>query len=825
MIIVIISIVFVLAIVSAIVLPMIFKPKQIKDHCDSDKDCGKDQRCLLNPNRNAKACVAKNKKFCSMQSNQLTACNVATDSICKECARTGGQDLGWKCQSSLLKSDGAPRNSCKPSPGGVGNPCGPGPCPTGCEQGEVCIEGLGASPGSGRCSLPRTWHKSEIYCSSNKNSTYYDKECQTKCKNLPLGEYDAKDGKCIVFEETHVPSGTVQSTNKVCTADKECGNGEICVQGKCAQVKGWCQIPLRPSPDCNEFTGTYTLREVIDDKNQISYQWSCLCDTNLFDVGVEGAGNCTNFVGCLGATKGERKVYVPGSKRCSGNNECDKEEICYDGNCYVEWTSDSGVSPYPCSDGVCGYGVENPKGSICDCPEGTEFAASNLLTGGPGYKKDSKRWAMICKTDNACQVSGGTQPSVEKFSDEYEDNKEQQCICDWPLRTDLETNTCVPDSCYPGYSIDGGCFCPNTKVLKGKNGPIGGPKKLTSQPISRWDPSQELYPFLQVGGEGAVTTCAPLCSNDPCNGRGKCDPILDGNTYVSSCDCDCGSEGLFCQIAAEDNKIPTGELCNIEDGSPVCCDAPDGVTKASDPKNPCVVGRLSPFIRAGLSDENQRLDNNSEANHDGNKLGFCYKPCKPSPGPGPATSNCGEDEVCVKLPKNAWKKGEGGDVSNYYCTKKIKNFNSKDAPKEATQSCYANSFIPTNKDLAKNPGDSICALKNEADPPVISGPGGIQNTCSVYLGGNYSVFNPPYKPKTASSLCCFNNPKGINNTSNPLPSCSYYCEKQKTNNPQPDCNTSDMDYSDDAGDAGLNQVLGWAFWNVKCDPSDKSCPS
>ena len=71
MIIVIVSIVFVLAIVSAIVLPMIFKPKQIKDHCDSDKDCGKDQRCLLNPNRNAKACVAKNKKFCSMQSNQL----------------------------------------------------------------------------------------------------------------------------------------------------------------------------------------------------------------------------------------------------------------------------------------------------------------------------------------------------------------------------------------------------------------------------------------------------------------------------------------------------------------------------------------------------------------------------------------------------------------------------------------------------------------------------------------------------------------------------------------------------------------------------------
>jgi len=49
--------------------------------------------------------------------------------------------------------------------------------------------------------------------------------------------------------------------------------------------------------------------------------------------------------------------------------------------------------------------------------------------------------------------------------------------------------------------------------------------------------------------------------------------------------------------------------------------------------------------------------------------------------------------------------------------------------------------------------------------------------------------------------------------------------KQKTNNPQPDCNTSDMDYSDDAGDAGLNQVLGWAFWNVTCDPSDKSCPS
>ena len=38
-----------------------------------------------------------------MQSNQLTACNVATDSICKECASTGGQDLDWKCQSSLLK--------------------------------------------------------------------------------------------------------------------------------------------------------------------------------------------------------------------------------------------------------------------------------------------------------------------------------------------------------------------------------------------------------------------------------------------------------------------------------------------------------------------------------------------------------------------------------------------------------------------------------------------------------------------------------------------------------------------------------------------------
>ena len=185
-------------------------------------------------------------------------------------------------------------------------------------------------------------------------------------------------------------------------------------------------------------------------------------------------------------------------------------------------------------------------------------------------------------------------------------------------------------------------------MLKGEKGPIGGPKQNTTQPISRWDPSQDLYPFLQVGGRRRCY-----------NMRGhyvlmilvmvevKCDPMLDGNTYVSSCDCDCGSEGLFCQIAAEDNKIPTGELCNIEDGSPVCCDAPDGVTKASDPKNPCVVGRLSPFIRVGLSAENQLLDNNSEGNHDGNKLGFCYKPCKPSPGPGPATSNCGEDEKFV----------------------------------------------------------------------------------------------------------------------------------------------------------------------------------
>ena len=89
----------------------------------------------------------------------------------------------------------------------------------------------------------------------------------------------------------------------------------MCIRENAHKLRDGVKYRLEHHLTAMNFTGTYTLREVIDDKNQISYQCSCLCDTNLFDVGVEGAGNCTNFVGCLGAiNQGEGKVYVPGSK-------------------------------------------------------------------------------------------------------------------------------------------------------------------------------------------------------------------------------------------------------------------------------------------------------------------------------------------------------------------------------------------------------------------------------------------------------------------------------------------------------------------------------
>ena len=83
----------------------------------------------------------------------------------------------------------------------------------------------------------------------------------------------------------------------------------------------------------------------------------------------------------------------------------------------------------------------------------------------------------------------------------------------------------------------------------------------------------------------------------------------------------------------------------------------------------------------------------------------------------------------------------------------------------------------------------------------------MQNKCSVYVGGNNSVFNAPQTPITASSLCCFNNPKGINNTGDPLPSCSYNCDPipyplypgDTVKNPQPNC--------------ASGQYLNFSFWD------------
>ena len=809
MIIAIISIIFVLAVVAAIVMPMIFHPKQLKDHCDSDADCGKDQRCILDPNTNKNTCVEKGKKFCSMFTNNLTACNISTDDNCKECAIEGGQDLSWSCQSSLWNGD-KPRNSCIPPGPGKLEPCpGPGPCPTGCNKGEICIDGTGVGPGgkTGRCSLPRTWHKSKIYCTSDPHSTDYNKNCETACSHI-LGEYDATAKKCITFEETTIPPGTVQPTSKKCTKDSDCTEkGELCARGFCSQVKGWCQIPMAQSNQCNEFTGTYTLRQEVDVDGKIVYKWVCLCDTNLFDLGV--GEDCTNLVACGGETQQTGKyVYIPeltADKKviqCSDTTNCKTTgAICQtqrlgdNGNkiCYIPWDSSEERSPYPCtSDGdkenSCGFGVTYPKhgGSTCNCGN-EDILITNQVPGSPA----SKRWIMACKNKSLCEISGGADSTGV-------------CKCSWPLK--LDKNSCIPDPCFPGYSTDeAGCFCPNKKLLceKTKNSTKckdggnqnGGPtpKSGDRNIINSFKNTfQDFWP--SVGDSGEI--CQPMCgANSPCGDKGFCNPMRNqSGTYNLNCDCLCGSEGIFCQYASSDNKVPRGELCNIEDGSDICCDAPPsspGVKiSASDDKNPCVVGRLSPFWRAGLSREDQILDNNSDGNHDGNKLGFCYKPCKPSPGPGSATSDCGDDEVCVKLPKNAWKGGVGGDKKNYYCTKKIKNFKSSPG---ATESCYANSFVLADKDL--------CTLGSDSAPTPSSGPGGVQNKCSVYTGGNASVYNPPQTSPTASSLCCFNNPRGINHAETPLPSCSYNCDSAPSSvkNPQPNC--------------ASGQYLNFSFWD------------
>jgi hypothetical protein len=758
MIIVIISITFVLIVATAIFLPMILHNQTLKAACDTDADCGKGSKCVLDPNTKRKTCIPESKKFCSMFENNLTSCNLETDSVCTEC-ESGPNDLKWACQSSLWDAEnGKPRNSCNPSPSL--KPCKPGPggtCDDGCSENEICIPptpGGALGPNatgddSGRCSLPRTWHKTKLLCEGNDEKSIRD--CEEKCKKV-FGEWE--NNKCIVFEKTVVPPGSVHPLDKKCKVDSDCNakNGELCANGKCAQIQGWCQIPLQKSEDCNEYTGTYTLKQNTDKNGKTTYEWVCLCDTNLFDRGTMGS-SCINLTGCQGGVKGNT-VYIPDPpNKCDSGGKCGGESICIDKKCYIPWEGEiaNSRSPYPCDGDKCGYGVNKDLGgSVCDCGPNGSTKVVNLLPNSD----DSKLWYMYCDNQDQCKISGGNNTTAG------------DCECDWPLMQDKNKKSCLPDPCFPGYTTSAGvCYCPNRTQDK-STPPQYGP---SAPPIPGgwwWDKNngKDFYPYLS--DEGPI--CSPICEDNPCGDNGTCTPTKDKNgSYYMSCQpCKCGSSGEFCQYASEDNNIPPGTLCIASPGAPVCCGAPNG-TSAEEDENPCVVGRLSPFVRAGLSDDQKALDNNPKANnHEGNKLGFCYKPCGKAGPDGkidphtPDQSACAEDESCVLLPKNAYKyTSNQSGVKDFraYCTKNITDFDNTKHP-EAGPSCYANSFK-----LNKDGENDICTdWKSSGD----------KNTCASFRLGDAD--EPTFDKN--SSLCCFNNPRGQTGSSTNLPTCLYNCD-------------------------------------------------
>jgi hypothetical protein len=327
---------------------------------------------------------------------------------------------------------------------------------------------------------------------------------------------------------------------------------------------------------------------------------------------------------------------------------------------------------------------------------------------------------------------------------------------------DPDNNSCKPDLCVPGYTNSSGlCFCPNNNKDTSKTPQYGPTPKGVSWYWSKGD--ENFYPYLADEGQ----TCSPICEDNPCGNNGTCRPKKGiSGTYYKSCKCHCGTAGEFCQYSA-DNKLPTNTMCSIEDGAPLCCESSPGASPDS-PENPCVVGRLSPFVRAGLSDRERQLDNNPSSDHEGYKLGFCYKPCG-LVGPGgvidntkPDQSLCPDpDETCTLLPRNAYKFTQQTDTKKYaYCTKNIPDFDNSNHPK-AGPSCYANSFT-----------NNFCVPSPSSD----------KNTCaSFYLDGSIPAFNKK------SSLCCFNNPRLETGSPHQLPTCLYDCPSIRFMGGQSDC--------------------------------------
>ena len=583
------GVIFVIAILIVILQPT----QKVKDHCDSDDECKKDEVCLYNPDYNKKMCTLKGRQYCELDTKSLISCDSSAEGSCLTC----DNEPSWSCQTTLGKK---------------------------CDKKNVCSDGETCEKiqDEYRCSKNIQWTKTE-----DKGSCSGETDC-TKFGNNTFCEF----GRCIKYNKFTLPQSILESVpgkdgkSVVCALDSDCTGvgGNICIEKKCMKQMGWCAPPFKTgSGTCNRFTGTDILVETTNDSGQKEYQWSCACDTNVFSNTT--SGDCTLLKQCSGAEKKEAGMYLAPCVyerkgtidttplECSTDVDCTNDPaanvsgvtksnsrcIQQDGKgvCFCQWGTDktSGTlskkqaeliqahrDPYPKTDPTTG----NQIGGLCNCKNISNFESVQQTSG-----EESKRWTLYCNSANSCTESGGKL-------------QEGQCVCSGPgiplgliNCNEIDnscTNVCIQDPCIPGKLYtpaegDSYCTCPTDCSDISDSNLCVSLKDPTGKTMCTWNndnkcvPSDNKYKwhFWQSGDENyykgfGSKSCVAFCAtaNNPCGGQGNCSIKTDttGKTVISCLPCECGFEGDYCQTMTD--FLPHGNICSYDP----CV----GITNAND---------------------------------------------------------------------------------------------------------------------------------------------------------------------------------------------------------------------------------------------------
>ena len=567
------GVIFVIAILIVILQPT----QKVKDHCDSDDECKKDEVCLYNPDYNKKMCTLKGRQYCELDIKSLISCDSSAEGSCLTC----DNEPSWSCQTTLGKK---------------------------CDKKNVCSDGETCEKiqDEYRCSKNIQWTKTE-----DKGPCSVESDC-TKFGNNTFCE---TGGRCIKYNKFTLPQSILESVpgkdgkSVVCALDSDCTKfgGNICIEKKCMKQMGWCAPPFKTgSGTCNRFTGTDILVETTNDSGQKEYQWSCACDTNVFSNTT--SGDCTLLKQCSGAEKKEGGMYLAPCvyerkgtidttpRECSTDTDCTTDPAANvsgvtksnsrcvkqdeKGVCYCQWGSDTqnGTlnkkqaeliqahrNPYPSTNDE-----EDQTGGLCNC---RDIATFESIQQSPG--EDSKRWALYCTSEGICAESGGKLDGAT-------------CECTKPGLINCGsvnpscTDSCVEDPCLPGKmvttSTGSHCSCPTnctdisspelcSKLLDPSRNSMctwNDDKCTRNENTYKWN-------FWKAGDENYykgydTKSCVAFCGpeHNPCGGQGNCNVSIDDmdKTDVSCLPCECGFDGDYCQTMT--NVLPPGYLCSYD---------------------------------------------------------------------------------------------------------------------------------------------------------------------------------------------------------------------------------------------------------------------